>query len=92
MSCAKSAECDTFRRPAGAAARQGSRRRGPIVEVELGACRQCGNDAGDHSINGMCAPLSDPFIDRPSTAAVLPRQRAYAFINPDARPGSGPGR
>lgn len=54
------------------------------VVVELGACKHCGRDAGDHSIEGLCAPHGTPH----QRDAGVPEQcyrgaPAYAFIDQD---------
>jgi len=52
------------------------------VIVELGPCGNCGKDAGEHSFDGICRPMSDT---RP-VAANRPRpcyrgERMYAFVD-----------
>jgi len=51
------------------------------VIVELGSCGNCGKDAGEHTLEGICRPMSE----RP-VSAKLPRpcyrgDRVYAFVD-----------
>lgn len=56
------------------------------VVVEIGKCVHCFKDAGNHGIDGVCGPMSDP---KQGTWANTPRscfrgEEVYAFLDMDA--------
>jgi hypothetical protein len=54
------------------------------VVVEAGNCRNCGKDAGGHSIEGICGPSSRAGHGSQVAERVYQGQPRYAFINMDS--------
>lgn len=60
-----------------------------FVLVESGPCQQCGRDAGEHSIEGIC-PKRGSYQHHPDIPEPCYRgTEQYAFVDQDAPHGRG---
>lgn len=59
-------------------------RRLAYVAVESGRCWNCGKDAGDHSIEGICGPRGTQPVDADIPRPCYRGQSQHAFIDLDS--------